>query len=79
MRQWQQVRATLDADTLELVSDFVDVGDRVVVRGIWRGGGHGPDPSVEITYVFTVRNGKVLAIEEFWNHAEALEAVGLSE
>jgi ketosteroid isomerase-like protein len=79
MRQWQQVRATLDADSLELVSDFIDVGDRVAVRGIWRGGGHGPEPRVEMTYLFTVRKGKVLAIEEFWDHAEALEAVGLSE
>jgi hypothetical protein len=32
-----------------------------------------------MTYVVTVRKRKVLAIEEFWNHAEALEVVGLSE
>jgi|SRR5215216_5585424 len=79
MRQWAQVRETLDGDTLELVSDFLDVGDRVAVRGIWRGAGHGPEASVEMTYVFTVRNGRVLAIEEFWDHAEALEVLGVQE
>ena len=79
MRQWQQVREAYDVDSLELVTDFLDVGDRVAVRAIWHGRGRGPDAAVEMTYVFTVRNGKVLAIEEFWDHAEALEAVGLSE
>jgi uncharacterized protein len=79
MRQWQQARETLDRDTLELASNFVAVGDRIAVRAVWRGSGHGPEPRVEITYVFTVRNGKILAIEQFWDHAEALQAVGLSD
>jgi ketosteroid isomerase-like protein len=79
MRQWTQVRETFDGDNLELVSDVIDVRDRVAVRSIWRGAGHAPEPSVEMTYVFTVRNGKVMAIEEFWEHAEAVEAMGLSE
>jgi ketosteroid isomerase-like protein len=77
MRQWAQVRETWDADALELTSDFSDVGDRVAVRAIWHGAGRGPEPNLEMTYVFTIRKGKVLAIEEFWDHAEALEALGL--
>ena len=32
MRQVKQLRDTWDADTLELISDFIDVGDRVAVR-----------------------------------------------
>jgi ketosteroid isomerase-like protein len=79
MRQWAQARETWDADTLELTSDFIDVGDRVAVRAVWRAAGRGPEPTIEMTYVFTVRNGKVVAIEEFWDHAEALEMLGLSE
>jgi hypothetical protein len=34
---------------------------------------------LEATCVFTVRKGKIVYQEYFWNHAEALEAVGLSE
>jgi ketosteroid isomerase-like protein len=79
LRQWQQARETWNADALELTSDFIDVGDRVVVRAAWRGAGRGPELNMELTYVVTVRKGQVLAIEEFWDHAEALEAVGLSE
>ena len=79
MRQWAQVRETWDADALELTSDFSDVGDRVAVRAIWHGAGRGPEPNLEMTYVFTIRKGKVLAIEEFWDHAEALEALGLQQ
>ncbi len=29
--------------------------------------------------IYTVRDGKNLVQEYFWDHAEALEAVGLSE
>ena len=79
MRQFEQLRETWDADALELISDFIDAGDRVVVRFIWRGAGHGPEANMEFTGVFTVRKGRIFAIEFFWDHAEALEAVGLSE
>ena len=39
MRQFEQLRETWDADTLEPISDFIDAGDRVVVRLdlAWRG------------------------------------------
>jgi hypothetical protein len=49
------------------------------VRSIWRTAGHGPESNIESTPVFTVRDGRVFHIEFFWDHAEALEAVGLSE
>jgi hypothetical protein len=32
-----------------------------------------------MTGVYTVRKGKIVFLEFFWDHAEALEAVGLSE
>jgi ketosteroid isomerase-like protein len=35
--------------------------------------------NMELTAVFTLRKGKIFIIENFWDHAEALEAVGLSE
>jgi ketosteroid isomerase-like protein len=79
MRQLEQQRDTWDADTFELISDFIDAADRVVVRVIWRGAGQGPESNIEFTGVYTVRKGRILSIEHFWDHAEALEAVGLSE
>jgi len=78
MRVWEQLRETWDADTVEPIS-FIDGGDRVVVRMVWRGVGHGPDLNMEVTQVYTVRKGKIRTVEFFWDHAEALEAVGLSE
>ena len=78
MREFEQWRETWDADSLEPIS-IIDAGDRVVVRQRWRGVGHGPDLNMEVSVVTTWRKGKTILIEFFWDHAEALEAVGLSE
>ena len=79
MRFHDQLRRTWDSNTLVPISDFIDAGDRVAVRYIWRGAGHGPNLNMEVTLVFTMRKGKVVFQEFFWDHAEALEAVGLRE
>ena len=81
MLQWERQREAWDADALEPISDYLDAADRVAVRIIWRarGAGRVPDTNMEFTAVFTVRKGRVFGTEFFWNHAEALEAVGLSE
>jgi len=79
MREWEQTRETWDADTVEPISDFIDTADRVVVRQIWRGVGQGPESNIELTNVFTVRKGRIVYQEFFWDHAEVLEALGLSE
>ncbi len=79
MRQLEQNRQTWDGDVFEPISEFIDGGDRVVVRMIWRGVGQGPEANMEFTHVFTVRKGKIFFIEYFWDHAEALETLELSE
>jgi uncharacterized protein len=79
MRQLEQLRETWDADSFELVSDFIDVGDRVAVRFIWSGAGHGPGLNLEVTAVYTLRKRRIVAFEFFWDHAEAREALGPSE
>ena len=79
MRQWEQQRDTWDADALKPISDFIDAADRVVVRFIWHGAGYGPDANLELTNVFTVREGRIVFQEFFWDHAKALETLGLSE
>jgi ketosteroid isomerase-like protein len=79
MRQLEQLRETWDTDLLEPLGDFVDAADRVVVRYRWSGTGSGPEWNPEMTGVFTVRKGKIVYQEFFWDHAEALEVLGLSE
>jgi ketosteroid isomerase-like protein len=78
MRFFEQLRETWDVDTFEPV-EFIDAGDRVVGRLIWRGTGHGPELRMEFSQVWTLRKGKVFLLEYFWDHAEALETLGLSE
>jgi ketosteroid isomerase-like protein len=79
MREWEQVRETWRADAVEPITDFVHAANRVAVRVIWRTTGRGPESNIELTVVWTVHKGRILAIEYFWDHAEALEALGLSE
>ena len=80
MREFEQLRQTWDwRDTSEPIGDFIDVGDRVAVRFIWRGAGHGPEAEVELTAVWTVREGRILAADYFRDYAEALETLGLQE
>jgi ketosteroid isomerase-like protein len=75
-RQMAQLREAWEGDTLEPVTDFITASDHVVVRDIWRATGRGPDTNMEFTRVFTFREGKIVSIRD---HAEAIEAVGLSE
>ena len=78
IRWFGQMRETWDTQTLEPIS-FIDAGDRVIVRFIWHGVGHGPNLNLEVSVVNTLRRDTVILLEYFWDHAEALEAVGLKE
>ena len=79
MRQWEQIRDAWTGDTLEPLMGFIDAADRVVVRDAWRGTGQGPDADMEFSRVFTLRERKIIGVDIFWDHAEALEAVRLRE
>jgi ketosteroid isomerase-like protein len=79
MRQFDQLRDTWDDDALEPISGLSAAGDRVLVRVFWRVVGHGPHPNLEFTITFTMRKGRVYFVELFWDHADALDAAGLSE
>jgi uncharacterized protein len=78
LRVFEEVREAWDADTLEPIS-LIDAGDRVVARQKWHGVGQGPESTMEWTLIFTLRKGRIFLMEYFWDHAEALEALGLSE
>ncbi|MEX2252775.1 MAG: nuclear transport factor 2 family protein [Thermoleophilaceae bacterium] len=80
MRVFGQMREAWDGtDTGEVLSDFLTVGDRVLVRVAWRGAGQGPAMALEATLIYTVRSGLVFEIEFVRDHDAALEAVGLRE
>ena len=68
-----------DDTTVEPISEFVDSGDQVAVRVLWRASTQGQEVGMELTIVYAVRNGKIARIEFFRDHAEALGAAGLSE
>ncbi|HKP92138.1 MAG TPA: nuclear transport factor 2 family protein [Thermoleophilaceae bacterium] len=76
MRQFELMRAAYETDELE-PTRIDHIADRVVVRFIWRGVGQGPELNMELTYVYSVRKGKIRSAEVFRDHGEALEALGL--
>ena len=78
-RWCEQLRETWDADALKPIGDFIDAGDRVAMRQIWHGAGYGPEANLEMTNVITVRKGRIFYTELFWDHAEALETLGVSD
>ena len=79
MRQFEQLHETWDADAVIPISEFIHTGDRVAVRMIYRGAGRGPRADLEMTQVVTVRKGRIVCREYFWDHSEALQNLGLSE
>ena len=79
MRQFTQQRGSVDFDVSEPIGDFLDLGDRVLLRFAWRGKGAGPAIDMEFSGVWTIRKGKIRSFEFFWDHAEALETLGMSD
>ena len=63
------------------VGEIFSLGDRVVARADW--GGRGRASGIELrsslTAIFTVREGQIVRVEYFFDHAQALEAAGLRE
>ena len=64
-----------------MIEDLIDAGDRIVLRIRQRYSGEqsGVEGDLEFSQVLTFRKGKIVMAEYFWDHQEALEAVGLSE
>src|SRR5436190_5268557 len=77
MRQWERNREPWgDAATIAPIS-IIAAGDRAVTRTLVHGVGRGPEVHLEYTTVSTFRNGRTFLIDFYWDHAEALKAVGL--
>jgi ketosteroid isomerase-like protein len=60
--------------------EFIDAGDRVVVRMVQAGRGEGSGVPVEgvFWFVYTIRDGKIVRLEMHARQDQALEAAGLS-
>src|SRR2546423_1236538 len=55
LSEMRGMRETLEDSTVDTTSDFIDSGDRVLVRVAWRGAGRGPRMTMEATTINTVR------------------------
>ena len=77
IERWEAVWEELEMTAEE----FIDGGDRVVVSGYFRGRGRGSGVEVDTRFyeVYTLRDGKIVRMDEFTGRAEALEAAGLRE
>lgn len=67
-------------DDYELVpEDFADMGDCVLATVRLRGRGRGSGIEVDARFfdLYTLRDGKIIRMDQFAEESEALEAVGL--
>jgi hypothetical protein len=65
-----------------VIEDLIDAGGGTVVlriRAHATGEQSGIEAEVRISQVVTLRIGKVILVEYFWDHQEALEAAGLRD
>ena len=63
------------------ITEIRDLGERIVAIGHLRGRGKqsGAELESSIGYVVEFKNGKVIRMDDYLDHQEALEAAGLSE
>jgi ketosteroid isomerase-like protein len=61
--------------------DFIEVDDQIVVlsRQTARGKLSGTSVERQLAEVLTLRNGRIVRYESYWDRNEALKAVGLEE
>ena len=63
------------------IDEIVENGDWVVTRLAWtvRGDPSGIEGDIRSSGAFRLRAGRIVELHYFWQHAEALKAVGLEE
>jgi ketosteroid isomerase-like protein len=69
-------------EELEVTAEeFIDAGDHVLVTAYHRGRGRGSGVEVDTRFyeLYTLRDGKVVRVDEFTDRPDALEAAGLRE
>ena len=82
-KQYRRKIAEVLDDYRMVPERFIDAGgDRVLVfsREGGRGKGSGAEVFTHLTaHVWTLKDGKAVRMQSYWERADALEAVGLSE
>jgi ketosteroid isomerase-like protein len=70
---WEELEVTIE--------EIIDAGDRVVHSAHYRGRGRGSGIKVDARYyeVYTLREGKIIRVDEYTERIAALEAAGLRE
>jgi ketosteroid isomerase-like protein len=61
--------------------ELIDLGDRIVLLAMGRGRAEtsGVPVMTKLATIWVVKRGRVIRLQAYFNHAEALEAVGLRE
>ena len=79
IRDWRAQLYDAFPDAHFEAEDVIDAGDCVVVvtHGSAHGKSSGVSAEIRFTNVWTLRDGKVIRIVSYADHADALEAVGL--
>ena len=69
------------AESEATAEEFIDAGNRVLVSAYFRGRGRESGVEVDARFydVYTLRDGKIVRVDEFSDRAEAFEAAGLRE
>ena len=64
-----------------VLTELFEAGEQVVARIDWqvRGRSSGIDTALDATSVNTIKRGRIVRQQWFFDHAKALEALGLSE
>jgi ketosteroid isomerase-like protein len=83
----EEMRAALEhwraewEDYRVMPEGFVDVDDKVVATVRLRGRGRGSGVEIDALFhdVYTLRDGKIVRMDQFTERSEALRAVGLEE
>ena len=81
-RSWlEEINSAWISARNDTIEAFALGADRVLHRGQWGGEGaaSGLYTTGSLTDIWTIRNGQIARVEYFFDHAEALKAVGVEE
>jgi ketosteroid isomerase-like protein len=82
IRAWHEgIKQAWEGRDAVVLRELFEVGDKVVARLDWqvRGRTSGMEMHLDATSVNTIKRGKIVRQQWYFDHAEALEAVGLRE
>ena len=82
IRAWfEGLKESWDGHDAVVLGELFEVGEQVVARVDWqvRGRTSGIDTALDATSVNIIQRGRIVRQQWFFDHAKALESVGLSE